>query len=66
MTLSAFKAELPYGDIILSLCIVLFAFTTMLGWSYYGERCAEFLLGPKDNYAVSGAMGDWVFSWVRR
>ena len=47
MTLSAFKAELPYGDIILSLCIVLFAFTTMLGWSYYGERCAEFLFGPK-------------------
>jgi alanine or glycine:cation symporter, AGCS family len=47
MTLSAFKAELPYGDIILSGCIVLFAFTTMLGWSYYGERCAEFLLGPK-------------------
>ncbi len=47
MTLSAFKAELPYGDIILSGCIVLFAFTTMLGWSYYGERCSEFLLGPK-------------------
>ncbi|MGB0449672.1 MAG: alanine/glycine:cation symporter family protein [Porticoccaceae bacterium] len=47
MTLSAFKAELPFGDIILSGCIVLFAFTTMLGWSYYGERCAEFLLGPK-------------------
>ncbi len=47
MTLSAFKAELPAGDIILSGCIVLFAFTTMLGWSYYGERCAEFLLGPK-------------------
>jgi AGCS family alanine or glycine:cation symporter len=47
MTLSAFKAELPFGDIILSICIVLFAFTTMLGWSYYGERCAEFLLGPK-------------------
>jgi len=47
MTLSAFKAELPFGDIILSFCIVLFAFTTMLGWSYYGERCAEFLLGPK-------------------
>jgi AGCS family alanine or glycine:cation symporter len=47
MTLSAFKSELPFGDIILSGCIVLFAFTTMLGWSYYGERCAEFLLGPK-------------------
>ena len=47
MTLSAFSAELPYGDTILTLCLVLFAFTTMLGWSYYGERCAEFLLGPK-------------------
>ena len=29
------------------MCIVLFAFPTMLGWSYYGERCAEFLVGPK-------------------
>lgn len=47
MTLLAFKTQLPYGDIILSGCVVLFAFTTMLGWSYYGERCAEFLLGPK-------------------
>lgn len=47
MTLAAFTGDLPYGDIILSLCVALFAFTTMLGWSYYGERCAEFLLGPR-------------------
>jgi len=47
MTLAAFTNALPYGDIILSLCVALFAFTTMLGWSYYGERCAEFLLGPR-------------------
>jgi len=47
MTLAAFTGALPYGDIILSLCVALFAFTTMLGWSYYGERCAEFLLGPR-------------------
>jgi AGCS family alanine or glycine:cation symporter len=46
MTLSAFDANLPFGGDILTLCIVLFAFTTMLGWSYYGERCAEFLCGP--------------------
>jgi AGCS family alanine or glycine:cation symporter len=26
---------------------VVFAFTTILGWSYYGERCAEFLFGVK-------------------
>ena len=47
MTLSAFDANLPFGGDILTLCIVLFAFTTMLGWSYYGERCAEFLCGPR-------------------
>ena len=47
MTLAAFTGALPFGDIVLSLCVVLFAFTTMLGWSYYGERCAEFLLGPR-------------------
>ncbi|MDB2566539.1 sodium:alanine symporter family protein [Porticoccaceae bacterium] len=47
MTLAAFTGALPYGDIILSLCVALFAFTTMLGWSYYGERCAEFLIGPR-------------------
>lgn len=47
MTLAAFTGALPYGNIILSLCVALFAFTTMLGWSYYGERCAEFLLGPR-------------------
>ena len=47
MTLAAFTGALPFGDLVLSLCVVLFAFTTMLGWSYYGERCAEFLLGPK-------------------
>ena len=47
MTLMVFDSTLPFGGNILSLCIVLFAFTTMLGWSYYGERCAQFLLGPK-------------------
>jgi AGCS family alanine or glycine:cation symporter len=47
MTLMVFDSELPFGGNILSLCIILFAFTTMLGWSYSGERCAQFLLGPK-------------------
>lgn len=47
MTSAAFASVLPYGDKVLSICLALFAFTTMLGWSYYGERCAEFLLGTK-------------------
>ncbi|MCB4990905.1 sodium:alanine symporter family protein [Streptococcus mutans] len=35
------------GVLVLTLCLVLFAFTTILGWSYYGERCFEFLFGVK-------------------
>ncbi|PCK03534.1 MAG: sodium:alanine symporter family protein [Alteromonadaceae bacterium] len=44
---AAFGAVLPYGDIAVSLALVVFAFTTILGWSYYGERCAEYLLGGR-------------------
>ncbi|MDD7565193.1 MAG: sodium:alanine symporter family protein [Streptococcus suis] len=35
------------GSIALTISLVLFAFTTILGWSYYGERCIEFLFGTK-------------------
>jgi AGCS family alanine or glycine:cation symporter len=47
MTLQVFDNNLPLGGSVLAICIALFAFTTMLGWSYYGERCAQFLVGPK-------------------
>lgn len=47
MTAGAFASVLPGGDMILSVILALFAFTTIIGWSYYGERCAEFLLGPR-------------------
>ena len=47
MTQFAFNSALPFGDLIISIAIAIFAFTTLLGWSYYGERCAEFLFGPK-------------------
>ena len=47
MSQAAFNTVLPYGDIIVSLSLVVFAFTTILGWSYYGERCVEYLLGVK-------------------
>lgn len=44
----AFTTGLPGpGGYIVSFGLMLFAFTTILGWSYYGERCAEYLLGVK-------------------
>jgi len=47
MSQAAFASSLPGGDILISLALVLFAFTTILGWSYYGERAAQFLFGVK-------------------
>ncbi|MBQ6073934.1 MAG: alanine:cation symporter family protein [Bacteroidales bacterium] len=45
LTKAAFD-KLPYvGPIILSVGIVTFAFSTILGWSYYGERAVEYLAG---------------------
>lgn len=46
MTASAFASVLPGGAMVVSVILALFAFTTIIGWSYYGERCVEYLLGP--------------------
>ncbi len=35
------------GPILITICLTLFAFTTILGWCYYGERCLEYLVGVK-------------------
>ena len=44
----AFNNAMPgVGGYIVVFGLVVFAFTTILGWSYYGERCAEFLFGVK-------------------
>ena len=44
----AFNIAIPgWGGYIVVFGLVVFAFTTILGWSYYGERCAEFLLGTR-------------------
>ncbi|MCR6652347.1 MAG: alanine:cation symporter family protein [Cellvibrionaceae bacterium] len=44
---AAFASVLPFGEQIVAVSLSLFAFTTILGWSYYGERCAEFLFKHK-------------------
>lgn len=41
----AFEQSLPGGDLVVTLGLAIFAFTTMIGWSYYSERCVEFLFG---------------------
>ncbi|MBH57034.1 MAG: alanine glycine permease [Planctomycetaceae bacterium] len=45
LTSEAFESVLPWFPYILTLAVVLFAFSTMISWSYYGERCWESLFG---------------------
>ncbi|MBE6024276.1 MAG: sodium:alanine symporter family protein [Cellulosilyticum sp.] len=48
VTQLAFSSILPnVGPYLIMICLSLFAFTTILGWCYYGERCLEYLAGVK-------------------
>lgn len=50
LTTAAFENGLPIallGKYIVNIGLIFFAFTTILGWNYYGERCIEYLFGVK-------------------
>ncbi|GAW91681.1 alanine/glycine:cation symporter family protein [Calderihabitans maritimus] len=48
LTAMAFDQGLPgRGGFIVALGLIFFAFSTILGWAYYGEKCIEYLLGAK-------------------
>ena len=57
----AFQHGLPFNNkvcsVILMLCLMFFAFTTILGWDYYSERCLEYLTGGKKTALT-------VFRWL--
>lgn len=50
LTTAAFESGLPIaviGKYIVNIGLMFFAFTTIIGWNYYGERCIQYLLGIK-------------------
>ena len=51
VTTKAFQLGLPFpaemSSFILMICLIFFAFTTILGWDYYSEKCMEYLVGDK-------------------
>jgi len=61
ITADAFGKGLPFpsfiSDGLLMLCLSVFAFTTILGWNYYSERCLSYLFGAHK-------LGTVVFRWV--
>ncbi|WP_286229575.1 alanine/glycine:cation symporter family protein [Neobacillus mesonae] len=47
LTTETFNKLLPGGGWIVTIGIILFAYSTVLGWAYYGEKCFEYLFGNK-------------------
>ena len=47
LTAAAFGTALPGGEWVVSIGVIFFATTTMIGWSFYGERCVVYLFGTR-------------------
>ncbi|SER54115.1 alanine/glycine:cation symporter family protein [Lachnobacterium bovis] len=65
VTTYAFQKGLPFGNnissLILMICLVFFAFTTILGWNYYSERCLEYLVKEKN---INTKKTIQIFRWL--
>lgn len=50
LTMSAFNSAIPgFGGGIVAVCSILFGYSTIIGWYYYGEQCTEYLWGTNSN-----------------
>ncbi|MCY4027196.1 MAG: sodium:alanine symporter family protein [Acidobacteria bacterium] len=47
LTAAALSTSVPLASLVVALCSFLFGFSTLIGWSYYGEACVEFLFGTR-------------------
>ena len=74
LTALAFETALPgVGTYLVPVVLAIFAFTTILGWSFYGEKCVEYLFGVKSIMPFRvlwiiavplGAIGDLGYVWL--
>lgn len=51
LAIAAFNKHIPGGEYIVTIGLILFAYTTVLAWSYYGEKCCEYLFGERSIFA---------------
>lgn len=54
LTSEAFATVIAWFPYLLTLAVMLFAYSTMISWSYYGERCWEFLFGHRWTFLFKG------------
>jgi len=47
LTAAAFDSVIPFGGYIIALSSLLFGYSTLLGWCYYGEKCLEYIFGVR-------------------
>lgn len=47
LVMAAFKSVIPHGEWIVAIGVVLFGYSTIVGWAYYGEKCFTYVLGEK-------------------
>ncbi|MCQ4258274.1 alanine/glycine:cation symporter family protein [Stutzerimonas stutzeri] len=74
LSAAAFEQAMPgIGGALLTIALVVFAFTTILGWSYFGEKCWEFMVGTKAIWPFRiiwvlavpfGAIAQLDFAWL--
>jgi AGCS family alanine or glycine:cation symporter len=74
LSAAAFESAMPgFGGAVLTIALVVFAFTTILGWSYFGEKCWEFMVGTKAIWPFRviwvlavpfGAIAQLDFAWL--
>ena len=50
LTFTGFDVSIAEGQYIFTIALTVFAFTTILGWSYYGERCWQYLFSERSLY----------------
>jgi len=61
LTAEAFRSVISWFPMILSLSVVLFAYSTMISWSYYGERCWSYLFGEQSSMVFRIVFISFVF-----
>lgn len=73
LTSNAFATAIPGGNYIVAIALSVFAFTTILGWSVYGEKCVQYFFGVKAIMPFRvlwvivvpiGAIGSLEFIWL--
>ena len=59
LTSASFQSSMPGGQYVVTVALAVFAFTTILGWSYYGERCWQYLFSENSLLIYRGL---WVLA----